>query len=300
MKYLFIIFYFLFFSSSVFGNEIQFKRITGERSLSKTKVSLKSGVESDLFPLYSHQWFDSLPWFSGEENLLLIHHIFVISFNRMKGFPDWVAYELNSQLVWGELKAERVLKSDPLLEKALRSFPFGKVKESLTSKDYKGASSFGYDRGHLAPKGSFKGSLFAFEAQYMTNIVPQRRDLNQGPWRVLEERIREFVLRGNRVKVLTGPLYGEASNGKKPYQKPLPPWPKAQGKIFQVPTGFWKMVFKKEKSHLKVCAFLMPQDLEGRKTFPKKFIVKIKYLQEYIPLVNRKVHRWKEDCRFLY
>ena len=229
----------------------------------------------------------------------MIHHIFVISFNRMKGFPDWVAYELNPQIVWGELKAERVLKSDPLLKKALRSFP-SKVKESLTSKDYKGASSFGYDRGHLAPKGSFKGSLFAFEAQYMTNIVPQRRDLNQGPWRVLEERIREFVLRGNRVKVLTGPLYGEVSKGKKPYQKPLPPWPKAQGKIFQVPTGFWKMVFKKEKTQLKVCAFLMPQDLEGRKTSPKKFIVKIKHLQQYIPLANREEHRWKEDCRFLY
>ena len=169
-------------------------------------------------------------------------------------------------------------------------------------KTTKGASAFGYDKGHLAPKGSFKGSLFAFEAQYMTNIVPQKRDLNQGPWRALEERIRRFVLKGESVKVLTGPLYGKAGQGKKPYKKSLAVWPKAQGKITEVPTGFWKIVSVKEKSLLKVCAFLMPQDLkgQGRKTSPAKFIVKIKTLQEFLPLNFQNIKSLKENCRFLY
>ena len=299
MKRFFILFCLFFFSSSIQGIESQFK--ASGKNISKTKTSIRGGLGSVFFPIYSHQWFDLMPWFSEEKNLLLIHRIFVISFNREKGFSDWVAYELNPHVVWGGLKSERVLKSDPLLVKAFQSIP-GKMKEPLTAKDYKGASAFGYDRGHLAPKGSFKGSLFAFEAQYMTNIVPQKRDLNQGPWRVLEERIRQFVLQGNSVKVLTGPLYGETSKGLKPYRKPLPPWPQAQGKISEVPTGFWKMVSKKEKSHVKVCTFLIPQDLEGfgRKTSPKKFIVKMKNLQKYLPLEGGMSKKFKEDCRFLY
>ena len=261
----------------------------------------KTQSENSLLPIYSRHWFDSTPWFSKKENILLAHHIFFISFNVTTGFPDWVAYELTPHIVWGNLKAERTLKSDPLLAKALKN-PLVKrqVKIPLSFKDYKGASSFGYDKGHLAPKGSFKGSLFAFEAQYMTNIVPQNRDLNQGPWKTLEEQIRQLVLRGNSVKILTGPVYGEAL-GKKPFRKPLAVWPKAQGKISQVPTGFWKMIFMKEKSLVKVCTFLMPQDLGGykRKTSPKKFIVKIKELQQFLPLNFQNINHLKEDCRFL-
>lgn len=281
----------------------------GKRQIKQASLSIEVPKKStplknqkdDFFPsLYSRHWFGSIPWFSKETNILLAHRIFFISFNITTGFSDWIAYELTPGIVYGELKAERKLKSDPLLATAMKNQ--SKIKNLLEFKDYKGASSFGYDKGHLAPKGSFKGSLFAFEAQYMTNIVPQKRDLNQGPWRVLEERIRQFVRQGNRVKILTGPLYGEALNGKKPFQKPLPPWPQVQGKIFYIPTGFWKMVFIKEKSTVKVCTFLMPQNLRkyNRKTSPEKFIVKIKDLQEFIPLNFQNIKNLKEDCRFLY
>ena len=245
-------------------------------------------------PLYSHHWFGPASGFSKENSWLLNHHIFVISFNKETGFPDWVAYELTPGLLWGRLKAERSLKPDPLLAKAAKEAGF----QPLTLSHYRAAAAFGYDKGHLAPKGSFKGSLFAFEAQYMTNIVPQKRDLNQGPWRVLEEKIRQFVLKGNRVKILAGPVYGGIGSGKKPYKKPLPVWPSAQGKITQVPSGFWKMVFVRTKSSLTACAFLMPQDLNGwgRKTNPKKFIVTVKELLNYIPL---RAQTLAPDCQFL-
>lgn len=270
--------------------------------VSKKGSSVNTQLDDSLLPLYSRHWFGSMSWFSKKENILLAHHIFFISFNVNTGFPDWVAYELTPHTVYGDLKAERTLKPDPLLAKAIKNhFSSRETKTPLSFKDYKGASSFGFDKGHLAPKGSFKGSLFAFEAQYMTNIVPQKRDLNQGPWKTLEEKIRQFVRQGNNVKVLTGPLYGESLNNKKPFQKPLAVWPKAQGKIFQVPTGFWKMVFTQQKSLIKVCTFLMPQNLKGynRKTSPKKFIVKIKDLQIFLPLNFQNITNWKEDCRFL-
>lgn len=279
------------------------RQVASATEVSKKITLTKTQLKDSFFPLYSRHWFGSMPWFLKKENILLAHHIFFISFNVTTGYPDWVAYELNPHTLWGDLKAERTLKSDPLLTKAIENhFATKKIKNPLSFRDYKGASSFGYDKGHLAPKGSFKGSLFAFEAQYMTNIVPQKRDLNQGPWKTLEEKIRQFVGQGNRVKILTGTLYGEALNGKNPFQKPLPVWPQAQGKISQVPTGFWKMVFMKEKSLVKVCTFLMPQNLGGynRKTSPKKFIAKIKDLQEFIPLNFQSIENLKESCRFLY
>ena len=260
----------------------------------KESNSILSQSFSIPFPFYSPHWFGSVNWFSKESSLLLNHHIFAMSFNKETGFPDWVAYELNPGLLWGRLKAERSLKSDPLLVEAAKAAGF----QPLTLNDYHDAAAFGYDKGHLAPKGSFKGSLFAFEAQYMTNIVPQKRDLNQGPWRILEEKIRQFVLKGNPVKVLAGPLYGGFAGGKKPYKKKLPVWPAAQGKITEVPSGFWKMVFVRSKSSLKACAVLMPQDLNGggRKTNPKNFIATVKELQNYIPL---RIQTLKSDCRFL-
>lgn len=261
-------------------------------------ASAEKQMKESFPPLYSRHWFGSIPWLSKEKGILLAHRIFFISFNVTTGFPDWMAYELSPHIIYGELKAERKLKPDPLLAKAIKN----NFKNPLKFRDYKGASSFGYDKGHLAPKGSFKGSLFAFEAQYMTNIVPQKRDLNQGPWRNLEERIRQFVGQGNNVKILTGPLYGEALNGKRPFQNPLPIWPQAQGKIFHIPTGFWKTVFIKEKSFIKVCSFLMPQNLGkyNRKTSPKKFIVTIQDLRKFIPLNFQGIKNLKEDCRFLY
>ncbi|MDE0092857.1 MAG: DNA/RNA non-specific endonuclease [Oligoflexia bacterium] len=146
--------------------------------------------------LYSDHWWDSLP-FSGKKEALLIHDIFIVSFDLDKKFPAWIAYKLSPALVWGKLKAERKYVKDPLLSSG----------SSLVYKDWAGASNCdgtvkqGYDKAHLAPLGSFKFSPFSYQAQYLTNIVPQRRNFNQGPWRYLEERVRAFVKKGNEVKI---------------------------------------------------------------------------------------------------
>ena len=251
---------------------------------------------------FSKHWFGKRPGAFAKESIFLSHHIFSISFNAERGFPDYAAYTLNPGIVFGRLKADRSLKADPLLQQALKHIPGAKAP--LSSKDYKGAARFGYDRGHLAPKGSFKGSLYGFEAQYMSNIVPQNRDLNQGPWRVLEEKIRSFTLQGYEVKVLAGPVYGSPYQGQKAYKKKFPPWPAAVGKISEAPSGFWKMIFYKGGGALKICALLMPQDLHGlgRRARVKKFIVSLKDLLPYIPLdspLKSAGGRGAETCKFL-
>ena len=234
--------------------------------------------------IYSRHWEDPpLPALGKEtKNILLIHDLFVLSFNPNRRLSDWMAYELSPAVVWGSLQEDRKWKSDPLLPAFL----------SLTAQDYKGASKWGYDRGHLAPKGSFKGSVFAYQAQYVTNLVPQKRNLNQGPWRILEETVRRFVLKGHSVKILTGPLYGDKS---------LPVWPSAQGRLREIPSGYWKIVSLKERGVLNICSFIMPQEISSRKTALKKYKAKETEIENrsQLRLFENYKGRVKENCKFL-
>ena len=243
------------------------------------------GEQSIISPeIYSRHWVDLPVYKAGQaaKNILLIHDLFVLSFNPDKRLPDWMAYELSPPVVWGFLQEDRKWKSDPLLPAVL----------SLSARDYKGASKWGYDRGHLAPKGSFKGSVFAYQAQYVTNLVPQKRNLNQGPWRILEETVRRFVLNGHSVKILTGPLYGD---------KTLPVWPSAQGRLRQIPSGYWKIISLKEKGVLNICSFIMPQEISSRKTALKKYKVKEAEIEKHSQLLLFENYkgRIKESCKFL-
>jgi len=187
-----------------------------------------ASTENDL-PIYSHHWYGRLPYYKDEDKRsykILIHNLFTVRFNLKTQLADWVAYKLTPHLVWGYLKERRQWQIDPLLKK----------EESLEDKDYRGASQFHYDRGHFAPLGSFKGSALAYEVQYLTNVVPQKRELNRGIWKRLEEKIRSYVKKGYEVKVLTGSIYHTS--------KPLPPW--NLKKIKTIPTEFWKVIFKRE------------------------------------------------------
>ena len=233
--------------------------------------------------IYSDHWFGSLPHKDKKETLL-IHDIFIISFDLDKKFPLWTAYKLSPSVVWGKLKAERKYKEDPLL-------PLG---STLAYRDWKGASNCdgnnksAYDKAHLAPLGSFKSSLHAYQAQYLTNIVPQRRNLNQGPWRLLEEKTRAFVKKGHEVKILTGPLYRK---------KIAPCWKAAQGKIREIPSHYWKLIAFKEKNKIKLCSVLMSQNI-GKKENPFKHKTKLKKLEEELGF-NLFLGNLKEGCQFL-
>ncbi len=248
--------------------------------------------------IYSKHWYGDKPFFSKTENnqqeMLLIHDLFTVSFDLSKRFPRWIAYQLSPHLTWGFLKEERSFKKDShLLDH--RHFNI-----TLSLEDYKGASNFHYDKGHLAPLGSFKASVFSYQLQYLSNIVPQMRNLNRGPWMALEIKIREFVKKGNELRVMVGTLYGDKSYGK-PYKKILAPWPKINGKIQQLPSGFWKLVVFKNKGILKTCSFIMPQDISNRRTSIKKYIVTRAVLKEYTGLSFLKGVKASliDNCSFL-
>lgn len=166
--------------------------------------------------IHSQQCLLGCPYGSPQSNDLLIRDIYILSSNDATKLADWVAYRVDPQNFGKSRK--RQWRADPWLA----------ADETLERGDYRQAHSLaGYDRGHQAPLGSFSASRFWYQTNFLSNITPQRSALNQGPWRVLEERIRKLARRevrgGNGVLyVMTGPIYA------KPQKSPALPASEAQ------------------------------------------------------------------------
>ena len=79
-------------------------------------------------------------------------------------------------------------------------------------RDYQGLyrrDLTGFDRGHQAPDASLKvfGSEVQAETYFLSNITPQYSRFNQGFWRLLEDRTRDWAWDKDTVWVVTGPVF---------------------------------------------------------------------------------------------
>lgn len=180
-----------------------------------------------------------------EGNDLIFNHIYALSNNPNTKFADWVAYEVNP-INYG-VSPGRDWGKEPLLDE----------NETLEEKDYKGAnkSVLEADRGHQAPLATFAGSRYWYEANYLSNITPQDKDLNQGPWKDLEDAIRDAATYEHPLYVITGPTF----------DKPMPSMPEAD-EPHQVPSGYFKIVYDRSGG----VAFWMEQDSSRADAFCSK------------------------------
>ena len=198
-------------------------------------------TEFPKLEIHSDHWIGGYPLGMPESNDLIIRRIYALSNNDETKFADWVAYKLTPVEVMGKLDLHRKWRADPFLNKNETLEP--------SPDDYKGANkAHNYDRGHQAPLGSFKGSLWASETNILSNITPQKADLNQGPWKNLEEAVRKFVKKGNTVWVMTGPIY----------KTTVDLLPNAD-ETHKVPSAYWKIISTRSKNKIKATAFIMEQ-----------------------------------------
>jgi endonuclease G, mitochondrial len=182
------------------------------------------------------------PYGTPITNDLIIRDIYALSNNDETKFADWVAYRLTFHEVDSEQTIERVWKEDPYLDE----------NETLEDRpdDYKNANQFlKVDRGHQAPLASFKGSIYASQTNYLSNITPQKSALNQGPWVALENDVRNLVRTGKTVYVMTGPVF----------ERKMPSLPEAD-ESHKIPSGYWKIICVEENKELKVAAFFFDQE----------------------------------------
>lgn len=135
------------------------------------------------------------PKLQGKRQEQIIRHEgYTVSYNSDYRIANWVAYELTAK----EAKSKKVERSnkfvaDPMVKGA-----------TATNEDY---TRTGYDRGHLAPAGDMKWSAKAMrESFYLSNICPQKPDLNRGIWKELEEQSRLWALDNGPLLIVTGPV----------------------------------------------------------------------------------------------
>jgi endonuclease G len=125
----------------------------------------------------------------------VIAHIgYVVSYNADFKVPNWVLYELNYAETLGNIPRKNSFAVDPEVPDS--------VMAQLT--DYRNS---GYDRGHMAPAGDMKWDAKAMEESfYTTNICPQNHNLNSGDWKELEEQVRDWAIKNEKVYVVCGPI----------------------------------------------------------------------------------------------
>jgi endonuclease G len=166
---------------------------------------------------------------------------FTLSYSEEHEQAEWIAYELTRE----SLKMQNVertgdFRPDPKIRKG-----------SASPRDYKGT---GYDRGHLAPAGDMAFSTEAMsESFYMTNISPQIKNFNGGIWRELEENVRDWAMKFERLYVITGPVLTKGireSIGKNEVA---------------VPDEFYKVILDYTEPEVKAIAFIIPNEISNNK-----------------------------------
>ncbi|WP_218081047.1 DNA/RNA non-specific endonuclease [Anthocerotibacter panamensis] len=126
------------------------------------------------------------------DNYLMVKPQYTLSYNRTKGIPNWVAWQLNQSWI-GQADRQNDFRPDDTLPQGFYA---------VTPSDYTGT---GYDRGHQCPSADRTRSPADNSATFfMTNMIPQTPDLNRGPWEKLESYSRDLAAQGKELYIIAG------------------------------------------------------------------------------------------------
>lgn len=141
---------------------------------------------------------------SAPDNYLMVKPQYALSYNRDRGIPNWVSWQLNQSYL-GDVERQDDWSPDLSLKEDWYQVRPG---------DYR---SSGYDRGHLTPSADRTRTVEDNSATFlMTNIIPQHPDNNREVWRELEEYTRDLVESGKELYIIAGGVgtKGAIANGK--------------------------------------------------------------------------------------
>ena len=170
---------------------------------------------------------------TNASNYLMLKPEYALSYNRERGLPNWVSWQLNATWL-GDAPRQNNFRPDPAL-------PSGWYR--VTPANY---TNSGFDRGHLLASEDRGVSVAANAATFlMTNILPQAPDNNRGPWVQFETYCRELVKQGKELYIVAGGT-GFGGTGEKGALTTL-----ANGKVV-VPAATWKVVLVLDKPGLKL------------------------------------------------
>ncbi|MCF8131368.1 MAG: DNA/RNA non-specific endonuclease [Deltaproteobacteria bacterium] len=165
---------------------------------------------------------------------------YLVGYSEERRCPLWVAYKVYD---------------DPAHETSERPDGFMVDRRTRSRVDPAAYTRSGYDRGHMAPNyaiGETYGHKAQMETFKMSNIIPQRPELNRGPWKELEQKIaNDYAKECGEVWVVTGPVF----DGQRQWL--------SSG--VEVPDACYKIIVDQHNDRLRVIAFLMPQNISKSK-----------------------------------
>lgn len=128
----------------------------------------------------------------GTSSQMVSYPGYLCSFNAAYRIPNYSAWELTPNEAQGNLPRNNKFYQDT------------QVTNCPTTADYRNS---GFDRGHMAPAADMKWNQEAMKTCFaLTNICPQHKNLNQGAWKHLEDKCRQWVQRDSTLIIICGPV----------------------------------------------------------------------------------------------
>ena len=125
--------------------------------------------------------------------VLVDEGVFLVSYNEVLEQPNWVSYTVRDMVKKADRKGIR-FRTDP------------RVHTSDAADYYNNP----WDRGHLAPAGSFTDSYSNLYATFSyLNIALQKDRLNRGAWAQLENQVRQWAKTYGPIEVRIELLFTE-------------------------------------------------------------------------------------------
>jgi len=187
-------------------------------------IAERAGIPSRLARTVAEQVRLGLPSNTGRSNpndYILPRRDMVISYNRERRVPNWVAWRTTR---------ENIAVSD---DQKIRTNDFREdpaLPRNWTNPTPRDYQYNGYDRGHIVSSGERQGSTRENSRTYvMTNMMPQTPGNNRGPWRHMEYHVRDLAAAGNEVHIFAGPGFDRGAT------------PRTTGSGVGVPDFTWKV-----------------------------------------------------------
>jgi endonuclease G len=196
-----------------------------------------------------------------ESGIVIKRSEFVYSFNRLTGFSNWVLHRLGKDDFGPVPRFSGVFFKDSLLPIDL---------PRPTNTDFENS---GFDKGHAVRSEERTSTNEANRQTFvMSNVFPQRPELNRGPWLDCERWVEKMCKDSTyEFWIVVGPVYEKDKVeylNKKTKMFPVPQW------VFKV------MLVKKPDGKLEKIAVLMPNINGIRRLDWKSYVVPLQKVED--------------------
>ena len=206
---------------------------TANCTFTQSRTTSKNSVADDIVSESVPAWME-LPATDDADGMYFITHDMVIAGNLQRNYSfywdkdalvaHWVAYPLNSGTISSGSRTN-AWGLDPKVPVAYQPVLFS-------------GFSWGYQRGHQCPSADRLASGANETTFYGTNMTPQKGELNEKAWAVLEGMVRDWSRSFDTLYVVTGcDLRGSTDVATD-----------NSGKEVKVPSGYYKALLGYKKN----------------------------------------------------